>query len=406
MRLTRSGRRRRFLAFFLLVDVAGVAVSGVEEGSPACGEWEAVENGRSGPFSSLTGVAAASAHDVWAAGGLFALRWDGAAWSERTFPDLDQGFGWRLDAVGAAGPTEVWFGGLVGISAFYSDVLLVRWNGVAWDRTDTVHLREQPVWPFNPRNGAPQAMHALAPDDLWAVGVADGFSPATTTIGLAVHWDGAEWTEIDVPAVTDRNHWLADVGGTAADDLWAVGWGRDVVGPFRALTYHWDGSAWSHVPNPAEAIASTFLEAVVAVAPDDVWAAGRQGTDSLFLHWDGSSWSIVDAGLAEGIYGLAAFASTDAWAVGWPEGGYYRWDGALWTPAPAPDIPGASSISRTGGLETAGECEAWSVGGYFVDGVNHALTEHWVSCGCDGTTIFADGFESGDTEAWTLVSGS
>ena len=162
-----------------------------------------VDNGRSGPFSGLTGVVALSARDVWAIGGLFALHWDGTEWSERALPDLDQGLGWRLDTVGAVAPSDVWFGGLVAISPFYSDVLMVRWNGSEWDRTDAIHLREQEVWPFNPRNGAPDAVLALSADDVWAVGVADGFSPATTTVGLAVHWDGSEWTEVDVPAVTD-----------------------------------------------------------------------------------------------------------------------------------------------------------------------------------------------------------
>ena len=44
------------------------------------------------------------------------------------------------------------------------------------------------------------------------------------------------------------------------------------------------------------------------------------------------------------------------------------------------------------------------MGGYFVDGVNHALTERWVSCACS-SVIFADGFEAGDSSEWSQVSG-
>ena len=404
MRKKSPSRQRARLTVLLLLALGPGAALCSAEGPAACGEWTAVDNGRSGPFSGLTGVAALSARDVWAIGGLFALHWDGTEWSKRALPDLDQGLGWRLDTVGAVAPSDVWFGGLVAISPFYSDVLMVRWNGSEWDRTDAIHLREQEVWPFNPRNGAPDAVLALSADDVWAVGVADGFSPATTTVGLAVHWDGSEWTEVDVPAVTDDTHWLTGVDGVATDDVWAVGWGRDIVGTHRALTYHWDGSAWSHVSNPAEGLASTFLEAVVAVASDDVWAAGRQGNDALFLHWDGDSWSIVGAAIGEGVYGLGAFAGDDLWAVGWPDGGYYHGDGSVWSPVASPTIAGASSINRTGGLTTADGCEAWSVGGYFVDGVNHALTERWVSCACS-SAIFADGFEAGDSSEWSQVSG-
>lgn len=367
----------------------------------ACGEWLLVENGRSGPFSSLGDVAATAVDDVWGLGGQFALHWDDVQWSEIQYPDADQGWGWRFDSVGAAGGDEVWFGGLVAISPFYGDVLMARRDAAGWDRLDTIHLREQEVWPFNPRNGTPLAIAAVAPDDVWAVGAASGFSPASTNVGLALHWDGAQWTEVDVPPATDDIDWLEDVAAVAGDDVWAVGWGRDVVGPNRALIFHWDGGSWSHVAHPAEGIASSELRAVVALAADDVWAVGKVPGDALVLHWDGGSWSLVDATLGEGLYSLAALAPGEIWAAGWPLGGFHRWDGEQWSPVSNPGVPGASSVNRTGGMTAAGDCELWSVGGYFVDGVNHALTERFVPCVCPADAIFADGFESGDLSAWS-----
>ena len=73
--------------------------------------------------------------------------------------------------------------------------------------------------------------------------------------------------------------------------------GRGLRG-LHTLTVHWDGTSWSIVPSPTPG-GLADLAAVVAVGPDDVWAAGgsvdRQvnAGRTLVEHWDGFGWTVV-----------------------------------------------------------------------------------------------------------------
>ena len=87
---------------------------------------------------------------------------------------------------------------------------------------------------------------------------------------------------------------LYGVDGTSPSDVWAVGVARDPAsGRDIGRTHHFDGSSWTVVSNPHR---SGSIDAVSAVATDDVWAVGSGGlaTDPIVvLHWDGTSWSKV-----------------------------------------------------------------------------------------------------------------
>jgi hypothetical protein len=82
------------------------------------------------------------------------------------------------------------------------------------------------------------------------------------------------------------------------------------VGNYSGATLieHWAGNVWSRMPSPNIG----GLSDVVAVAPNDVWAAGTAG----MLHWDGVSWTPwpIPAGAAP--VALAATGPSDVWAVG------------------------------------------------------------------------------------------
>lgn len=80
----------------------------------------------------------------------------------------------------------------------------------------------------------------MAPDDLWAVG---GDEIAPDTGGVIWHFDGAQWTALDLSAVRPNGvPQLFKVWGRAADDVWAVG--------FRGVVLHFDGDAWTEVTTP------------------------------------------------------------------------------------------------------------------------------------------------------------
>jgi hypothetical protein len=139
-------------------------------------------------------------------------------------------------------------------------------------------------------------MSAITPDDAWAVGTYLGGSDAQT---LIEHWDGVAWSVVPSPGIGE----LWDVAAVAPDDVWAAGKtvlrgagpkGRDLV---RPLIEHWDGVGWAVVPTPD--IGSTYapLSGIAARSATDIWAVGNaegaDGQDELILHWNGSSWSRI-----------------------------------------------------------------------------------------------------------------
>jgi hypothetical protein len=126
-----------------------------------------------------------------------------------------------------------------------------------------------------------QSVWGTASDNVWAVG----------PVGTLLHFDGSAWSGVvlgpaDQYTQTDAGTpvfatWpLRGLGGSAANDVWAVG-------NNRAL--HFDGSAWSATPISEPSVA---LYAVGSNGPSDAWAVGNISPNrGLVMHWDGTSWS-------------------------------------------------------------------------------------------------------------------
>jgi hypothetical protein len=184
---------------------------------------------------------------------------------------------------------------------------------------------------------------------------------------------------------------VAAVPGTV--ELWSVG--NYVFNYWLTLTEHWDGTAWEIVASPNIPNANHYVYGVAAVAPNDVWAVGRYepqggGSRTLVLHWDGTSWSIVPSpnpNTYNGLYAVAAVSANDVWAVG-----YYftestqrtlieHWDGSNWSVVPSPNI-GTSRNLLAAVTAVPNSQTAWAVGYYYrIDGLPSTLIERW-----DGTT--------------------
>lgn len=351
--------------------------------APPCGAWHRVPTPNVGnSVTRLTGVAALSSRDAWAVGlwrdtpagfGPLAMRWNGVAWSQTALPATAH-LGWYPEANGveAAPNGDVWIVGKVSTPyPTYTLPLVMRWRGGAWDYVDTVALRPSTVYPFAARGGSLQEVAALGPDDIWAVGQAAGYGDGgATSAPLAVHWDGSNWAEVEIPRIANRHHELSGVAAVSSDDVWAVGDYRNVAGAFRGVVYHWDGAAWSHVPSPIEALPDSGLEDVVATGPNDAWALGSaSGVGVILMHWDGAMWSLAPAPPNSG-GALAALGPDDLWASGWD--GFWHWDGSAWSAVPAA-VPGATYVIRGGGMAVIGGCDIWSVGFWTLE---------------DGTTSF------------------
>lgn len=207
------------------------------------------------------------------------------------------------------------------------------------------------------------------PDDVIAVG-GQGLGPESK--GLALRWDGATWSELELPPGTTRLHWLAGVG----DTLWAVGeagtairrdgdgwvavdtgvsvplWGIWGAGPEAIWTVggdgfvgapvvlRHDGVAWQPEPLPPLPEECHALFKVVGSSAADVTAVGDFG---VILQHDGATWTLQDTGSIADLISVSGPASGRL-AVGGRANARLTWsNGQVWSGATL-DRPGLSGV--------------------------------------------------------------
>jgi hypothetical protein len=237
---------------------------------------------------------------------------------------------------------------------------------VAWAQSCTPGFVITPTL-NGPQHNRLNGVRAFDVNDVWAVGFTNGNNDQT----LTEHWDGSSWTIVPSPNPEAVSQFSA-VGGIATNDLWAVGSFYVVPGfnPSRTLTEHWDGFQWSIVPSPSlQGLDS--LNAVAAVATDDVWAVGQDSLPNpLFMHWDGQTWTLVDPPPDAGPqFAVAALAPNDVWSAGSgrsPNNAslFSHWDGASWTTIPNPPMPGYVTIRA---LSALAPNDIWAAGSLFFE---------------------------------------
>lgn len=136
---------------------------------------------------------------------------------------------------------------------------------------------------------------------------------------------------------------LAEISGTASNDIWAVG--------SKGVTVHYNGKLWSVVPSGT----SVDLLGVYTSGNKDAWAVGDT---EVVLRWDGSSWSPVVASSSGVLIGVWGSSQSDVWAVGIDSGTAFfrRWDGAQW------DFNWLDSAPSFWDVWGSGPDDVWAVG--------------------------------------------
>jgi hypothetical protein len=106
---------------------------------------------------------------------------------------------------------------------------------------------------------------AIAPSDVWAVGLTNGGT-------LELHWNGSKWTKYPVATA---NGYFTGVASTAATSVWAVG-GTNWFSPSQLLADRWNGTRWTRVaaPNPP---GGGYFNAVATTSATSAWAVGAVG---------------------------------------------------------------------------------------------------------------------------------
>jgi hypothetical protein len=319
--------------------------------------------------NELHSVSALAENDVWAAGVSYNTErtlgstliehWNGSGWSVVPSPNPSS-FVNRINAVAAVSANDVW---AVGTAPTSTDtVLILHWNGTAWS-----------VVP-NPTNGIPltnlAALAVISANDIWAVGSGlIGDESATATL----HWNGTAWRVIPSPNVgPEVDNSLAGVAAVSSNDAWAVGTQQptNLTDP-STLILHWDGSAWTIVPNISPE--GGHLLAAAAVTSNDVWATGYSELGTLAEHWDGISWSIVQTPNIRGgeplfLPSVVALNSNNVWAVGeFLQTRFSRsltlteqWNGTSWVVVQSPNS--GSDHNELFGVDATPGGTLWAVG--------------------------------------------
>jgi hypothetical protein len=253
------------------------------------------------------------------------------------------------------------------------DPLIMRWDGSSWARLPS------PALPGAILDSVAAAGAASA----WAVGTISRPNGNCPCRALTEHWDGTAWRQVASPHPAHRS--LVAVAASSARSAWAVGTFTPHIHencPCYALIEHWDGTRWKQVPSPHPV--RTNLNAVAAVSARNVWAVGafsRPGSicpcRALIEHWNGATWKEVpapaehDANDDATFLGVAALSARNAWVVG--SGArtlIEHWNGTRWKRVPSPGGRGAFLSAVAAGSARS----AWAAGAT-VNGFPRL--EHW-----------------------------
>jgi hypothetical protein len=280
-----------------------------------------------------------------------------------------------LDDVAAPSACNAWAVGYSDANPSSRFAEIIHFDGESWD------LQAVPL-PADETEllGVDAASDTAA----WAVG-----DISRPTRPLVERWSGTAWRRPALPAVPNGS-FLIGVSARTATDVWAVG-RKHSGGVDRTFAMHWNGTAWKVVATPNPSSGDNQLNAVVAIGPNDVWAAGNgQSPSKLLLHWDGTAWKQFDTpSPGPGEYaGLAATASNDVWVVG----DYFdatlalqhplikHWNGTAWRGATLPDVPGDIFMND---ISAASPGSVWAVGTHGV--ILHWAGASWTQQPADGT---------------------
>jgi len=401
---TRILRRAAAFPAALVLFVAGgqFALSTTSASAATCStSWSAAQEppnpgGLSHP-DILNGVAVLSSTNAWAVGSYsngtadqtLIVHWNGSMWKVVASPN-------------AGGPShENFLTGVAAISAHniwavgsHSDgtadrTLIMHWNGSVWK------IVASPNRGGSASENILTGVAATSAGDVWAVGKFDNGLGFQT---LIEHWNGVSWAKSASPDPGGQanNNVLTGVTALSSTNAWAVGYYFKQGVAYRTLTLHWAGSAWTTVPSPNASTPGddNFLNAVAA-SGSDLWAVGEVSDGfagrTLIEHRTGSQWAVqASPNPATGpadidvLTGVTATSAGNAWAVGTVSHGttsktlIVHWDGASWTTVPSPSPGGRAGESALTGVDAGGPCSAWAVGYYDAATVPaQTLALHW-----------------------------
>jgi len=377
-----------FAAFFLtgLTGVSAAILPQHAHRAKPCGAWSQVSSPNVGTsYNTLNGVAAISAHNVWAVGaygnghGSFTLveHWTDTQWQVVASPNVKGSLSDSLSGIVAITANNIWAVGGYNNASNNSQTLIEHWNGSGWSIVSSPNVSSVA--------NSLAAISAVSATDIWAVGTVSGNSGFQT---LMEHWNGIHWSIVSSSGTGQ----LAGVAAIASNNVWAVGSVSGTNG-IQTLIEHWNGRAWSVVSSSGPGLAINTLNSVAAISASNIWAVGEDTNSSapsaefnpLIEHWNGSNWSVVKSplqGTSDSLKGIAAVSSSNIWTVGDyrsgidPMGPYFtlieHWNGSAWKVIKSPS-PGSIVSDLAAAARVPATRSVWAVG-YIQDSISQTLT--------------------------------
>jgi hypothetical protein len=232
--------------------------------------------------NELRNVAAIAPDDIWAVGYYCCVQgwtrplvehWDGTTWQVVPSPasGLKNNEFWDVAAFSAQ---DVWaVGGVMDDVHGVLHPLIEHWDGTTWQIVPS----PDPPNPYGNYDTYLNGVAGSGPTDVWAVG-----SQWSGT--LVEHWDGRRWTMFPAPSPGQVISFLYGVAVLSATNAWAVGEYSLSGGGGLALVLHWNGSCWALVPAPSPGAISNHLIRVAVSGTSDAWAVGHT--------WNGNGYPI------------------------------------------------------------------------------------------------------------------
>jgi hypothetical protein len=351
---------KKVLALMALILAASVIIPRAHAQTPANQGATSIfhvvttPSGHPTPFQNdLHSVSASSATDIWAVGQT-GIHFNGTKWTAFSMPLIKGDNTSKLEGVVDFAPNNVWAVGLTGITLGTSNQVIEHFNGTKWSISPGPKFQsgDQPSL---------ESLTAISPTDMWAGGfiLTNG---GRSLFPLFEHFDGTKWTALETQF---QGGTIFGISADATNDAWAVG----NVGVSTTFIEHWDGKTWTvvHSPSPgADKAGADILNGVVALAPNDVWAAGTSmpgptpppplldtPTITLIEHFNGTSWKVIPSPSvgphsqfqSNQLWGITAVSANDVWAFGsvFPADGsgqestlVLHWDGIKWKIVPSP----------------------------------------------------------------------
>jgi hypothetical protein len=206
--------------------------------------------------------------------------WNGSAWSVIPSPSIPSPFGFYpsvLLSIDSAGSGVLFAVGEWRIGNTWFP-LAMRWNGSSWS------LLSPP--PSNHGDGRLRSVSARSPSDVWAVGTTDdhdGIIGGGYGEAFALHFDGADWTEVSVPQPSPWGVNPLSAVLATDDGVRAVGtWENETQG-LDTFCVSLEGQAFALVPSPnvpGDGQGWNELRDITLVGGEP-WAVG-DGNDSFF----------------------------------------------------------------------------------------------------------------------------